>query len=220
MDDGLLNGATQQTKPRADLYDPGAFITSDDLQDVDNDGNVNDPGWILLGKFDEQADGSEGQSYATINNGYEGSLDVGDYLSIDFTCDSSCLGSTSGIWSLNFLTTKDELLDALVSAGLGDSFFDHLAISFKGPSDTGFSVFDFNFNDINELTSGAFDLSEPHNLGGFYDVSNALQGQGLSHISVWARDPADTPNDVPTPAPLALLCLGLVAISLTKRKAT
>lgn len=210
--DGLLNGADQTGGQATDpldpntLFVPGAFITSADLQnldgiDQDSDGNlVDDPGWIYLGK--DEGNGFGYTSPAGVN--------IADFLTIDFDCDSSSIGQDCkvGDWVLDF-TDPEGLLAALELTVFGDSFFDHLALSFKSGNE--FAVYDFDFNVLNFLYGSPFDLSVPHDLSGRFDLS-ALDG-GISHISVWARDPANSTTSVPEPTSVLLFGLALLLVS-------
>lgn len=204
--DGLLNGEAQQGNnddPLLDpnvVFNPGAFVTTADLQDLDQDGEIDDAGWVSLFKT-EADDGDEYQSPA--------GLDLTDFMTISTTCNGGVFnGCSAGEWSITYQDPQG-LLDALSQTEFGDSFFDHLAISFKQANK--FIIFDFDFNLINEVLNGAIDLSLPYDLEGTFDVA-PVGWNGLSHISFSARDPIDS-TEVPSPEPLALIALGLLLVA-------
>ncbi|WP_394221188.1 hypothetical protein [Alteromonas gracilis] len=201
--DGLLNG--EKHKKGATWFGaPGAFITEDDLQDLDGDGLVNDPGWIFLGKDD-------GKGFETTNltqwfmDG--SSFDLDRYLNINFSCAEEC---KSGDWSL-FFPEPERMLAELASSIFGDRFFDHLAFSFKVGKNT--IIYDFNFNMINEGLNDSFDLAIPHNFEGEFDLSGFAHD--ISHISVWARDPIGV-TSVDEPLSLYLFICSLLALGLIR----
>lgn len=203
--DGLLNGGVQH-KGDTPLFAGGAFITPQSpLQDLDKDGQVNDPGWILLGKFDPK----NGFTPSPIN----GTTSI--VLSSFFTATVTEQGI--GTWSF----TPDATVAQRTSSLLGRNYFDQFALVFKAGN--GFSVYDF--------TPAAFGMNAPQitdpvmNWYGTYDVSDTLTngggGAGLSHISLWVRDPAPTiqTTQVPEPSTLALIGLSAAALIRSRRKA-
>jgi hypothetical protein len=201
--DGLLNG--QKHKKGGTWFDaPGAFITTDELQDLDNNGLVNDPGWIFLGKDD-----GVGFQTTELTQWYTDTslFDLAAFLKVDFSCAQEC---KSGDWSLKFLE-PDKMLSELSLTIFGQSFFDHLAFSFKVGNKT--IIYDFNFNVINAETGGAFDLNTPHNFKGEFDLSGF--SKDISHISVWARDPINTVS-VDEPVSLLLFSSGFFALVLMR----
>ncbi|GAA0809934.1 hypothetical protein GCM10009111_00070 [Colwellia asteriadis] len=208
-------------------YNPDlAFILPSDLQDLDgaNDGNSykTDPGWVYLGKEE-----GEGFDYATAGKGLLGETNVGSVVDISFSCAVGSIGGecVSGAWSVmpdyNIANTLFDLF--------GDGVFDHLALVFKtgnvcekeegekGKPDcekgSNFAIYDFNFN---ILLGGGLDLSMPYNLGGAFDLDTAFGGKGISHISVWARDPAFS-KEIPEPKSTMLLIIAFILLTLRHR---
>lgn len=205
--DGVLNGGVNN-RGATWFNAPGAFITSDDLQDLDGNGLVNDPGWIYLGK-DEGAGFLITDKTQWYGNGNDSAFNLSEFLSINFSCADEC---KVGTWSLTF-PKPGQLMSELSSTVFGDSFFDHLALSFKVGKNT--IIYDFNFNAINDETGGVFDLNTPHNFEGEYDLS-AFQND-ISHISVWARDPLNI-TSVDEPVSLFLFSSGFLALVLMRIK--
>lgn len=205
--DGILNGGLNNKG--ATWFDaPGAFITSDDLQDLDGNGLVNDPGWVYLGK-DDGAGFLVTDKTKWYGNGNESAFNLAEFLSIDFSCVDGC---KVGTWTLDFLE-PDKLLSELSSTVFGESFFDHVALSFKVGNNT--IIYDFNFNAINDENGDVFDLNTPHNFKGEYDLS--AFHNSISHISVWARDPLNTVS-VDEPVSLFLFSSGFLALVLMRMK--
>ncbi|ALO35641.1 hypothetical protein CMT41_13660 [Colwellia sp. MT41] len=238
--DPFYDSETPET-PLAENGDEGynniLFINPEtDLQDLDDtDGNTNktDPGWVFLGK--DEGDGFQysDTGVGIVNNlieneGDEGYLDltgidIEKLITIDFTCyddieniiigegfglgddDTSC---TEGTWSIMPDWDIVNLLEEL----FGEGVFDHLALVFKSTNE--FVVYDFNFK------SGPLNLEVPYNLGGTFDMSNVFQNkkgesQGISHISVWARDPAGfTTTEMPEPKSTMLMLLAVALLVL------
>ncbi len=206
--DGLLNGE--------DYLSGMEFITPDDLQALDPDGIKDDPGWIHLASFNGD-DGSV--NYSTTGPVPGGSLvlDIGDLLTLDFTCTAGGPGNCSALdWTL---TTKLDIIDQ-VQELLGEATFDHLAFSVKAgseSSDGGFTVYDFNFKTIfAEENSPYLNFLTPYKLAGTLDTGD-FGDKGISHLNVWARDPSDT-TDVPEPASMAVFGTGLLAIFYFSRR--
>lgn len=223
LGDGLLNGGyytwgggpNQQTMQ---LINPNQFLMdatgqadiSDLLMDLKDDGVFVDPGWISLGKQDI------GQSFSYESIKGSSLLDLADVLDISFDCIADC---KTGTWSL--VTTPDII--SLVQGALGDnrSTFDMLAFVFKaGPE---WAVFNFNFaaifqNEIFNLGNASLDapFNTPFAFHGMWDTSDF--GSALSHVGVAARDPIQsTTTQVPAPATLAIMGLGLLVLRLFRR---
>lgn len=207
--DGLLNGGLQ-TSTGATLFPGGAFINAEyPLNDLDHDGAVDDPGWIMLGKFDP-ANGTFTPATVGDNSGF--------VLSSFFTATVDSAGK--GTWAL----TPDATVAQRGSSALGKSYFDQFALVFKAAN--AFAVYDF--------TAAQFGVAHPSasspimNWYGTYDVSGTLRAggkdglknpAGLSHITVWARDPASPETSVPEPGTLALLGIAAIgALGASRRR--
>jgi hypothetical protein len=209
-DDGLLNGEDFS------YFDGGAFITDEQHQNIDDidqysDGDLtDDPGWIMLGK--DEGNGMEYETPADIT--------ILDYLNITLDCSGDTVigGSDTtecktGTWNLNF-TDPEGLLEAAESTVFGDSFFDHLALSFKFGNV--FAVYDFDFNILNAINP-LFDLTTPHNLGGEFDLS--AHQNSISHVTVWARDPInEDTTEISEPNLYWLFLLGLASVSFRLKR--
>ena len=149
-------------------------------------------------------------------------FDIGDLINVDFTCyddiENIIIGEgfglggagtdcTQGTWSIMPDWDIVNLLDEL----FGEGVFDHLALVFKsGPE---FAVFDFNFQ------GSPLNLEVPYNLGGTFDVSDVFENsqgmpKGISHISVWARDPASITTEMPEPKSTMLMLLAVALLVL------
>lgn len=220
--DGLLNGAAQQTggakqsdpllNTTPTIFDGGAFITPNYLQDLDGDGEVDDPGWLTL------YDTDGGFKIGGINDKdlLPNSFVLSDYMTINISSGSSKAGS----WSINYSNPLG-LLDALRHTAYGDSFFDHLAFTFKSGNQE-LIFFDFDFNLINDyfssLGNAGFDLNQPYNLSGGFDLmeSPGIGENGISHIALSVRDPNQN-VPVPAPGPLVLIGAGILGLALTRR---
>lgn len=196
-----------------------------DPMDIDGDTIATDPGWINLAKFDTSTGGT---NYNKIES-YDGtkSLHISDVLELTFSC------SGSDCESINWTLTTDIDIADTVREVLDRSTFDHLAFVAKAGShkeDQGWAIYDFNFYEIfgNEALNGngVFDFETAYSLSGSINVkynknANDKIGDfsaGLSHLSVWARDPVgDEVTQVPEPSTIALFGLSLLLIA-TRRK--
>lgn len=214
--DGLLNGGPQN-QSGSTLFPGGAFITPQyPLQDLNKDGQVNDPGWIMLGKFEQQTkNGPWAFSPSTV--GGSSAIVLGSFFTATVT------GAGTGTWAFS----PDATVAQRTSTLLGRNYFDQFALVFKAADS--FSVYDF--------TPAQFGMEAPEvddpvmNWSGTYDVSGTLRTggkdglknpAGLSHISLWVRDPTQTAqtSHVPEPSTLALLGLSAAALIRTRRQAS
>lgn len=219
LGDGLLNGGN-------DFLTGMEFIETSDLQDVDGIDGKNDPGWIRLAHFDaEDSDNSaSGITYDTagpIANNLEYPelvLDIGDLLTLGLTCSNGGLGDCK---QLSWTLATNALIIPTVQQLLGNATFDHLAFSVKAGNR--FAVYDFNFNDIFQ-DEPLLNFQTPYILSGSistndfinsYDkkTGNPKSFAGISHLNVWARDPANNSVQVPEPSSFAILLLGMIAFT-------
>ncbi len=213
-----LDGIAGNTDDSAGPYNDNlAFIEPADLQDWDGDGDHTDPGWVYLGKDDGEVGGFD---YASVGD----DLDIGSVVDIEFTCaiGGSIDGCTAGTWSI----MPDFDIATTLFDFFGEGVFDHLAIVFKSgnvdqeTSGPDWAIYDFNFN---TLFNGALDLTMPYNLGGSFDMGTVFDGHGISHISVWARDPEFTSviiTEIPEPKStmLMLFALGLLVLGFKSKR--
>ncbi|MFC0047926.1 hypothetical protein [Rheinheimera tilapiae] len=202
---------------------PGAFISNADLQNLQGLGNI-DPGWIFFGKYTAgnfAPSSSSKDGFGTYNY-------AADLVSLTNCKDKNggsvaCTGGSvvSGEWTYKPpVNNPQQLLDMLGT----DKYFDQVTVVFK--SGNMFALYNFNIsalnlppvlgtNDENYLFKGVWNMAGT--------LLNASGGAGLSHVSIWGRDPvSDTPPpppvDVPVSAPLTLAGLGLLLLGLHRRR--
>lgn len=208
--DGLLNGGGKNGATGEGI-DPLTFIQSGQYLDLDGDGEATDPGWIYLGKYE--------------NNGFTGwnkPLDISSVLDFSLTFVTDTKGKqdkTQGTWTL---TTFEDIIDTVIEEGVltDRSLFDHLALILKAGDN--YVVYDFDFNQLQEELGDDFDYQTPYVLSGTWNTGDLTNKNGkakdLSHLSVWARDPIgpmgdDEPsNSIPAAGTLLLLGLGLTML--------
>lgn len=127
---------------------------------------------------------------------------------------------TSGTWNLNL----NPQIVTQVQSVLGRNAFDHLAFVLKSSTES--IVYDFDFNLYAQYFTSIgqnvpFDYVTPYDFSGTWKTTDFTNKngntQGLSHLEIWARDPDATQN-IPEPASLALLGLGLAGLGLSRRK--
>lgn len=204
--DGLLNGGTQVASGST-LFPGGAFIdAAHPLQDLDGNGHVNDPGWIMLGKYEN------GQFTPSAVGGNTGIV-LGSFFSATVT------GTGTGTWAF----TPDATVAQRIGDTFGRNYFDAFALVFKAGNS--FAAYDF--------TPELFGADSPlptdpvMNWYGSYDVSGTLRAgkdgknaAGLSHITLWARDPAlpEVATQVPEPASLGLMAIAGAALLRSRKR--
>ena len=187
-----------------------------DPLDIDGDTVATDPGWINLGKFDVDKNSLEGDKQVTSFDGTK-SLMISEVLEFTFSClDSEC---TSIDWTL----TTDIDIAETVREVMGRSTFDHLAFVTKAGNanaDQGWAIYDFNFYEIfGQEAPGAFDFETAYSLSGSIDIKDSGDfSAGLSHMSIWARDPLATSTTVPEPSTIAIFGLGMMGLALRRFK--
>lgn len=204
LDDGLLNGQPQKFQgpgTGGDLFGNGAFLNDPYAPyDLNGDGKA-DPGWIFLGKIDNPATGAF-DPVDTIGGA------TGIVLSSFFTASYD---TSKGVWTWAFTPDKD--VAARAGVVLGDNYFDQFALVFK--QSDGFAAYNFTGQQFGVVHPGADDPIL--NFYGTADLSPVFGSTGLSHISLWARDPGFN-NDVPEPGTLALTGVALLGLVSRRRK--
>ncbi|MCT6698347.1 hypothetical protein [Rheinheimera sp. 4Y26] len=192
------------------LWADGAF--DPELLDLDDDGDADDPGWVYMGKDEGQGfkgaiipdpdpDDDVDQEYKFVD----------DLFSCSATVDGTygtCVNFISGFWKFTPPSTQPELLIDL----LGGSFFDQVAVVFKGGN--GFAIYNFTLSQLGLDPILAGDIK--YEFGGKFDLSQTVvntggSSAGLSNISLWARDPF-LPTQVSEPGYLALLGIALLVL--------
>lgn len=172
---------------------PGAFIDNNDLQDLQGAGAI-DPGWVYMGKDDGAGfigavipDFSD--PYTFVNDLFTCSVDDG----VSYT---GCTGISKGRWKFTPPSTQPEKLLAL----LGGTFFDRVAVVFKGA--TGFLAYSFSISNLglDPILAG----ETKYEFAGSFDLTGKLVNNGgktadISNVSLWARDPF-APRAVAEPA--------------------
>lgn len=228
-DIGWLNQESPEYWPGTDPENPlpGAFITDADLQDLqDNDLGFVDPGWIFFGKY-----GDTGNSFVPSSSNKDG---VTYNYAADLISLSQCKnaadeivpcggeGVVKGEWTYKPpVTNPEELLNMLGA----DKFFDQVTVVFK--SAHMFAMYNFNIAAFG-LPAVVGTTDENYMFKGVWDMSTTLMTNGnknpggLSHISIWGRDPVSTdtppPVDVSAPMSLALTGLALLLLGIQRRR--
>lgn len=196
--DGLFNGEAQAATGTV-LFPNGIFSNKYVAYDLNNDGQV-DPGWIRLVSWDTEKNTLELPTIGGVSG-----IQLASWFHFTGT-------GSSGTWSFK----PDADVVSRVMPVLGSNLFDQFAISFK--SGNSFAAYDFVGADLGLVTSA----DTIYGFSGNWDMSDTLinnggQPAGLSHIDLYVRDPNGGQN-VPEPAGLALLGLGLFGLSQIRRK--
>lgn len=202
---------------------PGAFVENADLQNLQGLGNI-DPGWIFFGKYtagDFDPSSSSKSGFGTYDY-------ASDLISLSNCKDKNggavpCSGGdvVKGEWVYKPpVTNPQQLLNMLGT----DKYFDQVTVVFK--SGNMFALYNFNIASLG-LPPVVGTTDENYLFKGVWDMSTTLinpgGGAGLSHISVWGRDPvSDTPPpppvDVTVSTPLTLVGLGLLLLGVHRRR--
>ncbi|HAT42437.1 MAG TPA: hypothetical protein DCS87_12065 [Rheinheimera sp.] len=203
----------------------GAFTTAAELQDLKTPGVFVDPGWIYMGKSTDNTFVGGTSSNGTVSYTYVNTLfTLKNCYDADGVLDADCNGSglVKGEWQLKPPANNPAALLQLLGS---NRFFDAIALVFK--SGNNHAIYNFSVNQLG-LPSGIGTNYENLVFGGIWDMSNVLRagGQnglknpaGLSHISVWGRDPSgdEPPPQVSAPASLGLLGLSLLLLVRRRR---
>ncbi|MBA6233340.1 MULTISPECIES: PEP-CTERM sorting domain-containing protein [unclassified Colwellia] len=188
---------------------------------IDGLGAATDPGWINLAKFD--VDDNE-ITYSNVTSfDQTKTLNISDVLKLTFSCDNSG-GECSAI---NWTLTTDIDIAETVREVIDRATFDHLAFVAKAGSgkgkgnqdDKGWAIYDFNFYEIfNNEAPGLFDFETAYSLSGAINIKPGDFSAGLSHLTVWARDPLGTPTIVSEPTTLAIFAFGIIGLGVRRFK--
>lgn len=207
---------------------PGAFITNADLQDLQDKGLI-DPGWIFFGKYGDEckeddedcvepfnpaSSSKDGTTY-TYTNDLVSLSDCKNAAGADTDCYGEDSDAVKGEWTYKPpVTNPEELLNMLGT----NKFFDQVTVVFK--SGNMFALYNFNIAALG-LPPVVGITDENYMFKGVWDMSSTLINKGgnpagLSHISIWGRDPvaSDTPPPVDVSAPMSLALVGLALLLL------
>ena len=193
------------------------FISEEDKQDLDGDGDATDPGWIHLAKIENKWGNGFSTDYDSSGPSYTSDLvlDIDDLLTLTLSCTDDLFGLCTGGYSWELATKVGIIGD--VQSLLGDATFDHLAFSINSKSkfNKKYAVYDFDFTEIFEYENNpALNFSTPYVLSGTFNMNDFPLFHGVdyspAHINVWARDP----TDVPEPNYLSNFCIRYYGISV------
>ncbi len=225
--DGLFNGALQSvgnsdpvlTSGLNEWWVDGAF--KPELQALEDPNLVVDPGWIYLGKFEQDKETSNWEKdFAKLG----GVIDLAELLDFGISCDTDGTGSisntncenASGTWYLTPFFDVPELVAPL----LGDNFFTQFALVFKAGTD--FITYNFTLESM-EIDSATVGTGlRPYVFEGGFNFADVLKNKGgnsagLSHFSIYALDPTGSSTTVSEPSALFILGLILVMLSVRRR---
>ncbi|WP_427977699.1 hypothetical protein [Agarivorans sp.] len=190
------------------------FIEPDELQNLDDIPFevADDPGWIQLADVDQNLNVTYDQSGPVTPGGLF--LDIDALLDMSFTCVGGDVGECTAV---EWVIQTDPYIIEQVQQLLGEATFDHLAFSVKVAGS--FIIYDFDFVDIFETEPGLNFLT-PYQLSGTLNTGDFLNRQGnpqaISHMSVWARDPADSSVVVSEPSSIGILILALMGTLMSR----
>lgn len=211
--------------------DYGAFLAADELQDLEFAGNFKDPGWIFVGKQDMESTGPVFEA-GVVQKGTESYTFSSDILTMQNCKDKDGVALTncnadavSGEWVYKPPQLNPQILLDLLGI---NKFFDQAAVVFK--SGTQFAIYNFRLADFglppvlgtadeNYIFTGTWNMYDtlvmekncpPRQVG------PCFSRPGLSHVSLWLRDPSITQIEVPEPTSIALLALGLLGLRLRR----
>lgn len=190
---------------------PGVFVEDDALQNLQGKGEI-DPGWIYVGKA--EADSGFSFNGATMDNGETSYTFLDSLLTISCPDQEGgiCDDASSGTFQWTPPATNPDALMEL----LGGEFFDKVGIVFKAAKQ--FVIYEFDLKDLG--LDPVYEGDPNYAFKGTWDLSDTLVkesgngkivSQGLSNVSVWARDPAAI-VDVPAPTTLVLVLFGLALV--------
>jgi len=178
---------------------PGAFVDESNLLDLDGDGDADDPGWVLVGKEDQNGFEGETSTDGNLEYNHQQLVSLENCETVNGS-STSCLGgdAVKGEWIYTPPAENPQDLTDLI----GGDFFDQVAIVFKAGN--AFAIYNFNVFDLGLPPTFAGDYNFAFT--GTWDISQTL-GHGLSNLSLWARDPANITTSVPEPSTLVLLIM-------------
>ncbi len=199
--DGLFNGANQDGKNKSALFPNGIFSDQYTATDLNGDKKP-DPGWIYLGSYEY------GQGFVTATTPWLQGIVLSDWFNI-----TTNAAGNAGTWAFNL----DKDVVSRMSKYIGNNLFDSFALSFM--SGDSFAAYDFTAKEFGMPVSSATIF----NWSGTWDMSKTLLNTGgnagtLSHVDLYARDPANGQNNIPEPGSVALLGLGFVSMIVRRRK--
>jgi len=225
-DDGYLNTDLK----KFGLWDEnGAFTTSGELQDLKTPGVFEDPGWVKMGKWQNGSFVGDSSSnlVPSLTNPNVNELVTYTYVSSLFSLtncytsgnvlDQTCSGGdlVRGQWQLKPPANNPDALKRLLGT---DRFFDSIALIFKSGNDH--AIYNFKASQLG-LAPGIGTAYENLVFTGSWDMSDVIfngdnGGSGLSHVSVWGRDP--TALNVEISAPVNMLGLFIGGLVLIRRR--
>lgn len=202
----------------------GAFTTAAELQDLKTPGVFVDPGWIYMGKSTANTFVGGTSSNGTTSYTYINTLfTLKNCRDADGVLDADCNGTglVKGEWQLKPPANNPAALLELLGS---NRFFDAIALVFK--SGNTHAIYNFSVNQLglpigigtsyeNLVFGGVWDMTDVLRTGGKDGLKNPA---GLSHISVWGRDPSGGEPPTVVSAPGSLGLLGIALLLLVRRR--